>query len=389
MITHAGRLNSGDSTGTLRAVTDVPRRIRVAVVFGGRSTEHSISCVSAGSVLRALDRDRYDVVPIGITREGSWVLTGDDPKALEIHGRELPEVAKGDAVVMPGDPTRGGLLAAEPGDGARILGAVDVVFPVLHGAYGEDGTIQGLLEMAGTPYVGSGVFASAAAMDKEYAKKLLAAEGLPIGDYAVLRPGGGTLDAARRDRLGLPVFVKPARAGSSLGITKVQDWGDLPAALATARTVDPKVIVERALVGREIECGVLEGSPGQPPEASVPGEIRLLGGREWYDFEAKYICDVCEFDVPAVLPDEVTRRLRELSVRAFTALGCAGLARVDFFVTGDGRSTDDLVVNEVNTMPGFTPISMFSRAWTATGVDFPNLVGRLIETALARGTGLR
>ncbi len=372
------------AAGTLRAVADEQRKIRVAVVFGGRSTEHAISCVSAASVLRALDRDRFDVVPIGITREGGWVLTSDDPLALEIHGRELPEVAKGDAVMLPGDPTRGGLVRVEPGEGARVLGSVDVVFPVLHGAYGEDGTIQGLLEMAGTPYVGSGVFGSAAAMDKEFAKKLLAAEGLPVGEYAVLRPADATLDLDQRERLGLPVFVKPARAGSSIGITKVDDWADLPAAIATARAVDAKVIIERAVVGREVECGVLEGVPGRPPEASLPAEIRVVRGHEWYDFEAKYLDDACDFDVPADLPAEVTRRLREMAVRAFVALDCAGLARVDFFVVGD-----DLVINEVNTMPGFTPISMFPRMWAVTGVDYPALVRRLVETALARATGLR
>jgi len=365
-------------------VADEQRRIRVAVVFGGRSTEHAISCASAASVLRALDRDRYDVVPIGITREGGWVLTSDDPPALEIHGRELPEVAKGDAVMLPGDPTRGGLVRVEPGEGARVLGSVDVVFPVLHGAYGEDGTIQGLLELAGTPYVGSGVLGSAAAMDKEFAKKLLAAEGLPVGEYAVLRPSAVTLAEADRERLGLPVFVKPARAGSSIGITKVGDWADLPVAIATARAVDVKVIIERGVVGREVECGVLEGVGGRPPDASLPAEIRVVRGHEWYDFEAKYLDDACEFDVPADLPDEVTRRLREMAVRAFVALDCAGLARVDFFVVGD-----DLVINEVNTMPGFTAISMFPRMWAATGVDYPALVRRLVETALARGTGLR
>jgi D-alanine-D-alanine ligase len=365
-------------------VADAHRKIRVAVVFGGRSTEHAISCMSAGSVLRALDRNRYDVVPIGITREGSWVLTSDDPRALEIHGRELPEVAKGTSVMLPGDPTRGGLVLAEPGEGARVLGSVDVVFPVLHGSYGEDGTIQGLLEMAGTAYVGSGVLGSAAAMDKEYTKKLLAAEGLPVGDYAVVRPGDTTLDLSHRERLGLPVFVKPARAGSSIGITKVRDWADLPAALAVARAVDPKIVVERAVAGRELECGVLDGLAGGGPEASLPAEIRLVGVHEWYDFEAKYLDDACEFDVPAVLPEDVTRRLRELAVRAFTALDCAGLARVDFFLTGD-----QLVINEVNTMPGFTPISMFPKMWAASGLDYPALVRRLIESALSRGTGLR
>jgi D-alanine-D-alanine ligase len=356
------------------------RRIRVAVIFGGRSTEHAISCVSAGSVLAALDRDRYEVVPIGITAKGAWVLTSGDPDSLRIVGRALPHVDAGTAVVLPGDPTAGGLVVVEPGDGARVLGAVDVVFPVLHGAYGEDGTIQGLLEMAGVPYVGSGVLASAVAMDKEFSKKLLVAEGLPVGRYAVLRPGAGPLPAAERDRLGLPVFVKPARAGSSIGISKVTDWSELDAAVAAARDVDPKVLVESAVPGREVECGVLEGMHGGPPEASAPAEIRLVGGHDWYDFEAKYLDDACEFDVPARLPAALTRQLQDMACRAFTALDCAGLARVDFFVDDGGRP----VLNEVNTMPGFTPISMFPRVWAASGVDYPTLVDRLVQTALHR-----
>ncbi|MDQ6874685.1 MAG: D-alanine--D-alanine ligase [Actinomycetota bacterium] len=364
-------------------------KIRVAVVFGGRSSEHAISCVSAGSLLRALDRERYEIVPIGITRQGSWVLTDADPKALQIHDRALPEVAEGAAVVLPGDPTRGGLIVLHPTEGAHALGNVDVVFPVLHGAYGEDGTIQGLLEMAGTPYVGSGVLGSAAAMDKEYAKKLLAAEGLPVGEYSVLRPPAGSLSARERERLGLPVFVKPARAGSSIGITKVADWADFEAAVAIARAVDPKVIVERAVAGREIECGVLDGLFGGMPEASLPAEIRVVSAdHDWYDFEAKYLDDACEFDVPADLPEELTRQIRDHAVRAFQALDCAGLARVDFFLTGDGAGSE-LVINEVNTMPGFTPISMFPAMWAATGLDYPALVQRLIATALAKGTGLR
>jgi D-alanine-D-alanine ligase len=365
------------------------RRIRVAVVFGGRSPEHAISCVSAGSVLAALDRDRYEVVPVGITAKGAWVLTSGDPDALRIAGRTLPHVDAGTAVVLPGDPTAGGLVVVEPGEGAQVLGTVDVVFPVLHGAYGEDGTIQGLLEMAGVPYVGSGVFGSAAAMDKEFAKKLLRAEGLPVGPYAVLRPGTGSLPAEERDRLGLPVFVKPARAGSSIGISKVADWSELDAAVAAARDVDPKVLVESAVAGREVECGVLEGERGGPPEASVPAEIRLVGGQDWYDFESKYLDDACEFDVPARLLDAVAQRVQELACRAFTALDCAGLARVDFFLTDADSPDGGLVLNEVNTMPGFTPISMFPRMWAASGLDYPALLDRLVRTALHRGTGLR
>jgi D-alanine-D-alanine ligase len=367
------------------------RRIRVAVVFGGRSSEHAISCVSAGSVLGHLDRERFEVVPVGITPEGGWVLGRDDPEALSIHNRELPAVdSTGTALALPADPTRGGLVRLDPGRAGEVLSAVDVVFPVLHGPYGEDGTIQGLLELAGTPYVGAGVLASAAAMDKEFTKKLLAAEGLPVGDVVVLRPGVATLTEAQRDRLGLPVFVKPARAGSSVGITKVASWAALPAAIDAARKHDPKVLVEAAVVGREIECGVLEFPDGSV-RASLPVEIRLVGtgadgsAPEFYDFESKYLDDVCEFDIPAKLDDATTERVRELAVAAFTALDCQGLARVDFFAREDGS----LVVNEVNTMPGFTPISMFPRMWAETGVDYPALLGTLIETALARGTGLR
>jgi D-alanine-D-alanine ligase len=359
------------------------RRIRVAVVFGGRSTEHAISCVSAGSVLAALDREKYEVVPVGITPKGAWVLAGGNSETLQITGRTLPHVDSGTLVVLPGDPTAGGLLVLEPGEGARVLDSVDVVFPLLHGAYGEDGTIQGLLEMAAVPYVGSGVLASAAAMDKEFTKKLLRAEGLPVGDYLVLRPGQALADVDLA-RLGMPVFVKPARAGSSIGITKVTSPDGLRAAIAAARNVDPKVLVEAAVAGREIECGVLEGPAGEPPEASVLAEIRLVRGHEWYDFEAKYLDDACEFDVPARLPAGVTEQVREMACRAFTALDCAGLARVDFFVDDAGVPT----INEVNTMPGFTSISMFPRAWAASGVDYPALLDRLISTALSRGSGL-
>jgi D-alanine-D-alanine ligase len=355
------------------------RRVRVAVVFGGRSTEHAISCVSAGSVLAALDPAVYEVVPVGITAKGAWVLTSGDPEALRIAGRELPAVEAGTAVMLPGDPTAGGLVVVEPGEGARVLHGVDVVFPVLHGPFGEDGTIQGLLEMAGVPYVGSGVLGSAVAMDKEFTKKLLAAEGLPVGPYAVVR-AGASLPDAERERLGLPVFVKPARGGSSIGISRVDDWAELPAALAAARAADDKVLIEAAVPGREIELAVLEGLDGAPPDVSVPAEIRLLGGREWYDFEAKYLDEVSALDIPADLPDGVTARLRELAGRAFTALDCAGLARVDFFVGAGGEIT----VNEINTMPGFTPISVFPQAWAASGLDYPSLLDRLIRTALSR-----
>ncbi|WP_243792645.1 D-alanine--D-alanine ligase family protein [Saccharopolyspora gloriosae] len=360
------------------------RKTRVAVVFGGRSTEHGVSCLSAGSVLSHLDPERFDVVPVGITQEGAWVLGTSDPAELEIRDRRAPEVAPGTAVALPGDPTRRDLILVDPGRGGEVLSEVDVVFPVLHGAFGEDGTIQGLLEMADVPYAGPGVLSSAVSMDKEYTKKLLAAEGISVGTYEVLRRDESTLDDRRRERLGLPAFVKPARAGSSLGITKITDWAQLDAAVAEARRTDPKVIIETAVVGREIECGVLEFPDGRI-EASLPAELRVTGTADWYDYESKYLDDVTEFDIPAKVGDDTIDRLRDTAVTAFRALECQGLARVDFFVTEDG----ELIVNEVNTMPGFTSISLYPRMWAQTGVDYPALLTTLIETAQARGTGLR
>src|SRR3954468_11200650 len=360
-----------------------PRKTRVAIVFGGRSTEHAISCVSAGSLLAALDRDHYEVVPVGITREGRWVLPAGDPGELAISGRRLPEItaASGSAVVLPADPTAAELLVRDPADGVSSLAGVDVVFPVLHGAYGEDGTIQGMLEMAGIPYVGANVFASAAAMDKEFTKKLAAVEGIPVGPYAVLR-AGVSLSEADKERLGLPVFVKPSWAGSSHGITKVTDWSDLDDAVATARQIDPKVLVEAAIAGREIECGVLESEAGGGPESSLLSEVHVTG-HEFFDFEAKYL-DAGKYDIPADLPPDVTRQIQEYAGRTFTALDCAGLARVDFFVAEDGQ----IYLNEINTMPGFTPTSMFPLMWAATGLDYRKMVDRLIRSALRRGTGL-
>jgi D-alanine-D-alanine ligase len=352
-------------------------------VFGGRSTEHAISCVSAGSILSALDPDQYEVVPVGITRQGRWVLAGGDPAQFAIAGRQLPEVtvASGNAVVLAADPTSADLIVRDPADGISSLAGVDVVFPVLHGAFGEDGTIQGMLEMAGIPYVGANVFASAASMDKEFTKKLAAVEGIPVGPYAVLR-SGASLSEADKDRLGLPVFVKPSRAGSSHGITKVTDWADLDDAVATARQVDPKVLVEAAITGREIECGVLEAEAGGAPEASLLAEVHV-DDHEWYDFEAKYLDDGHN-DIPADLPAEVTRKVQDYARRTFTALDCAGLARVDFFVTAD----HEVYLNEINTMPGMTPRSAFPQMWAATGLEYPKVVDRLIRTALNRGTGL-
>jgi D-alanine-D-alanine ligase len=367
----------------------VERRIRVAVVFGGRSSEHPISCISAGSILAALDRDRYEVLPIGITPQGRWVVERDDPERLRITGGTLPAVDDGGAaVVLHGDPTRRGVDVHGRDEALAMFHDVDVVFPVLHGPWGEDGTIQGLLELAGIPYVGSGVFASAAAMDKGHMKAVLAAAGLAVGPYELVtaRQWQEQPDAvlARLAVLDLPVFVKPARAGSSVGITRVSAAADLPAAIEAARAHDPRVIVEQGFLGvREIECGVLDGADG--PRASVPAEIVVRAGHDFYDFQAKYLDDAVDLVVPADLPAEVEAAVRAQSVAAFEALTCEGLARVDFFVLPDGTA----VVNEVNTMPGFTSISMFPRMWQASGMTYPELVDHLVADALRRGTGLR
>ncbi len=361
------------------------QRTRVAVVFGGQSTEHTVSCVSAASVLANLDQERFEVLPVGITPSGTWVLGPADPATLAIEGRTMPTITSGTALTLPADPTAANLVVLERGREGEVLSAVDVVFPVLHGAYGEDGTIQGLLEMVGLPYAGAGVLASAVAMDKEFTKKLLIADGLPVGPYATLRRGEKTLTEDQRERLGLPVFVKPARAGSSTGITKVTDWADLDEAIATARAIDPKVLVEAMLVGREVECGVLEFPDGRV-EASLPAEIRILDDSlDFYDFETKYLDDKAELDIPAKLDDAVTERLRAMAIQAFRALDGQGLARVDFFVGADGT----LTINELNTMPGFTPTSAYPKMWAVTGLDYPTLLSTLIDTAIARGTGLR
>ncbi len=373
---------------TSRLPSDRPR-IRVAVIYGGRSSEHAISCVSAGSILRNLDQERFEVVAVGITPQGSWVLTDGSPETLAITDRQLPEVTgeSGTALALAADPLRRGELVSLGQTPGQMLTSVDVVFPILHGPYGEDGTIQGLLELAGVPYVGAGVFASAAGMDKEFTKKLLAAAGLPIGDHIVLRAqqNAPTLDDI--ERLGFPMFVKPARGGSSIGVSRVNNADELPAAIADARRHDPKVIIEAAIEGRELECGVLEFPDGSV-QASAIGEIRVAGvlGREdgFYDFATKYLDEGAELDVPAKVDDDVAEELQRLAIQTFKALDCQGLARVDFFLTDDGP-----VVNEINTMPGFTTISMYPRMWAASGIDYPTLVSTMVETALARGTGLR
>ncbi|EFF93287.1 MULTISPECIES: D-alanine--D-alanine ligase family protein [Streptomyces] len=372
-----------------------PRKPRVAVVCGGRSSEHGISVVTAGAVLRAIDRSKYEVLPIGITTDGRWALTADDPERMAITDRRTPSVdelaeSTEGGVVLPVDPHNREVVYSEPGSVPKALGEVDVVFPVLHGPYGEDGTLQGLLELSGVPYVGSGVLASAVGQDKEYMKRVFTSFGLRVGPYVVIRPREWDRDpAAARKKVvdfagehGWPLFVKPARAGSSIGITKVDGLAGLDEAIEEARRHDPKVLVEAAVRGREIECGVLEFEDG--PRASVPAEIPPPQEHAYYDFEAKYI-DSTPGVVPAPLTEEQTAEVRRLAVEAFEAASCEGLVRADFFLAEDGG----FVINEINTMPGFTPISMYPKMWEATGVSYEELVDRLIQAALRRPTGLR
>jgi D-alanine-D-alanine ligase len=394
----------------------VQRKIRVAVVFGGKGPEHAVSCMGGGNMLGAIDRDRYEVIPIGITREGNWVLAADEPGRLAISGGELPSV---EAVAGPGgqivpwaDQSVRALAASAPGQIPHLLGEVDVVLPILHGPFGEDGTIQGLLEMAGIRYVGAGVLASAVSMDKEYMKMIFMAHGLPVGPYVVVRerdwPGGTGGGAVATDgetlgtdgepphperkrvldaiaELGWPLFVKPARGGSSIGTSKAADMAGLHAAIETARRYDPKVIAEAAIEGVEVECSVLEGLDGGPPDTSLPGQLLISGGEEFWDFEAKYLDQASGMAIPAPIPADARDEIRRLAAAAFDAVSCEGLARVDFFYTRDER----IVINEINTMPGLSPASYFQKMWEASGLPFSQLIDRLLQTALTKRPGLR
>jgi len=373
-------------------------KIRVAVVFGGRSTEHAVSCASAGLILSAIDTDRYEVLPIGIATDGRWVLTSGDPARLALSSGSVPSVesvAVGDGeIVSRAGPGGSALQVMSPGSVPRDLGSVDVVLPLLHGAYGEDGTIQGLLEMTGTRYAGAGVFASAAGMDKEYMKLLMSARGLPLGPYVVVRDREWRSGVGSEERkrvldeiaeLGWPVFVKPARGGSSIGITRVSGYEGLEDAIEAAREHDPKVLVEAAVDGIEVECAVLEGLDGGPPEASVPGQVIVDPGSSFYDFQAKYLASATTMRIPAPVPVEAASEIRRMACVAFDAISCEGLARVDFFYTPAGQ----VLVNEINTMPGMTPASGFPMMWAASGLPLPQLVDRIIQTALRKRPGLR
>jgi len=366
-------------------------RPTVAVHYGGRSSEHGVSCVTASGVLRAIDRSRWDVVAVGIAHDGQWTLANDDPDDWRIRDGELPSVVGGGATVLPpfrvGDPMWRVLREGGGVEGGALedLAAVDVVFPLLHGPWGEDGTVQGALDLVDVRYVGAGVLASALGMDKAFAKVAFRAAGLPVANAVVI---DGDADVAllrpQIEALRLPVFVKPARAGSSHGVGRVGSWDMLDAALASALKHDPKVLVEEGIAGREIECALLETADGV--RASQPGEIVTRGDHEFYDFEAKYFDEASvTLACPAELPAGVSEVVRDYALRAFAAIGGEGIARADMFVTPGGS----VVVNEINTMPGFTPFSMYPRMWEVEGIDYPALVETLLTTALERPVGLR
>lgn len=359
---------------------------RVAVIFGGRSSEHSISCVSAGSVIAALDPERYEVIPIGITQDGHWVLESTEPGHLALGpAGELPTVTGTRAVTLNGAAE---LVVSAPNEVPTVLGEVDVVFPVMHGPWGQDGTLQGLLELAGVRYVGAGVLSSAVGTDKHFMKQLFAANGLPVVPWVLIRPGAWDRDRERLraeiDGLGYPVFVKPTRAGSSFGITRVSNPDELDSAVREAEKFDPKVLVEGAVMGaREVEIGVLQSLDGGAPETSAIAEIVVGGGHAFYDFEAKYL--ETSYRIPADIDEATAQRVRDCAARAFVALDVEGLARVDFFALPDGS----VIVNEVETMPGFTSTSMFPKLWQEVGVSYPDLVDRLVQQALNRSVDLR
>lgn len=365
-------------------------RPRVLLLFGGRSSEHPISCVTAAGVLHAADRQRWDVVPVGVARSGLWSHDELDVASFRLDGDALPEVPEPEAPVsLRALPD--GTVELTAADGSS-LGPVDVVFPLLHGPWGEDGTLQGMFESLGLPYVGCGVLASAVGMDKHFMKVAFQAAGLEVGPWETITARDWARDPeaalARAGALAYPLFVKPARAGSSFGITRVTEPAGLRAAVEEARRFDPKVVVEAGIVGREIECAVLDGHGSAAPRASLPGEIVVAhdeGETQFYDFESKYQdTGTTQLSCPAELPEEEIERLRALAIRAFEAVDGSGLGRCDFFFTPDGR----WVVNEINTMPGFTPISMYPAMWERTGLSYDDLISELLDLALERGVGL-
>lgn len=359
------------------------RKLRVGVLFGGSSSEHEVSLMSARSVLGALDPNKYEVVQIGITKEGRWLLAADAVDRLigraEAAGALAGEVERTEAVSLLADPGHHGRLQRVPGDAAGQLAPLDVLFPLIHGRTGEDGALQGLFELSEVAYVGAGITGSAVGMDKEIAKAVWSAAGLPVGPYQTVRWRDWRCDQARvkgevASRVGFPCFVKPASSGSSIGVHKVHGMEELGPAIEDAARYDRKVLVEEGIVGRELECGVLGNDD---PEASVVGEI--VPGHEFYDYEDKYFDDAVQLLIPAELPAATAERVRELAVAAFRAIDARGMARVDFFLEA---GTERLYLNEINTIPGFTRVSMYPRLWEASGVPFPELCDRLIALAL-------
>ena len=356
--------------------------LTVALLFGGRSSEHTISCATAGGVLSAIDRTKYRVIPIGITVDGAFTLQPDDASLFALDPANMPMVDdNGSRVLLPSSSNSREFRVTDAAGTTTSLGDVDVAFPILHGPFGEDGTVQGMLELVGLPYVGNGVLASALGMDKHFTKTMLEAAGVAVAPWVTVSPAQWSHDndlwRGRAAALGLPVFVKPARAGSSVGVTKVRSADELDAALATAWAEDGKALIESAIFGRELECGVLSGHDGEPPRVSVAGEI-IIAGDGFYDFDAKYLDDsAAQLVCPASLLDGELAEMQRIAARAFEAINGSGLARVDFFFTGT-----EFVVNELNTMPGFTPISMFPKCWAASGMTYPELIDELIRLGL-------
>jgi len=359
----------------------MPRALKVGIIFGGRSGEHEVSLLSAQGVMNAIDRTRYELVPIGITKEGQWLASGDPLKALSSGA-----MAESNPALLLAEPSDRGLMRLEDAEQERALTAVqvsqlDVVFPILHGPYGEDGTVQGLLELAGIPYVGAGVAASAVGMDKVLFKDIMVAHQVPIVPYVVVLRKAWEREpeevlARVEAEIGYDCFVKPANLGSSVGITKAHDRSELRAALDEAARYDRKLLIEEAIDAREIEVSVLGNDE---PLASVPGEI--VPCNEFYDYAAKYLDGESELLIPAPVPEETAGRIAQLAIKAYCAIDCAGMARVDFLLD---RGTGELYLNEVNTLPGFTPISMYPKLWEASGLSYPELIDRLIQLALER-----
>jgi D-alanine-D-alanine ligase len=384
------------------------KKLRVGILFGGRSGEHEVSLLSAASVLQAIDKEKYEVVPIGITKDGRWLTAADAENLLQgkliLEARHLragdPEttepaaiLAKGESVVVPPEPVRreGGLIPFQTEASLTRRASdrainVDVIFPVLHGTFGEDGTIQGLLELADIAYVGAGVLGSAAGMDKDVMKSLLIAAGIPIVKHVTILRSAWEKDSKKtqklvESKLRYPVFVKPANLGSSVGISKVHDRKELGPAIQEAAKFDRKIVIEQGVGGRknkarEIECSVLGNDE---PIASIPGEIVPV--KEFYDYNAKYLDEGSELIIPAKLTKVETKKVQELAVRCFKAVDCSGLARVDFLMD---PLTRKIFLNEINTMPGFTAISMYPKLWAASGVEYPELIDRLIQFGLDR-----